>query len=158
MVANAGAIVSTVTDVVDTGTEGFSFIKVDTGMTEILRPSLYGAQHPIAVVPRVDGDSRTDEYLVVGHCCESGDVLTPEPENPEGLLPRRLTVPNIGDALVIGGSGAYCSAMAAKHYNSFPEAPEILLDHDGAFHLIRERQKLEQVLQNEALPKYLKTC
>ncbi len=157
LVANAGTIVSTVTDVADTGKEGFSFIKVDAGMTEILRPSMYGAQHPIAVVPRTEGDGRTDEYLVVGHCCESGDVLTPEPGNPEGLLPRMLTVPNIGDALVIGGSGAYCSAMATKNYNSFPEAPEILLDRDGSFHQIRKRQSLEQVLQNEALPEYLKT-
>lgn len=155
LVANAGIIVSTVTDVVETGKEGFAFIKVDAGMTEILRPSLYGAQHPIAVVPRVDGDGRSGEYLVVGHCCESGDVLTPEPGNPEGLLTRTLTAPNIGDAVVIGGSGAYCSAMAAKNYNSFPEAPEILLDGDGAFHLIRGRQSLEQILQNETLPDYL---
>ncbi len=157
LVANAGTIVSTVTDVVDTGKEGFSFIKVDAGMTEILRPSMYGAQHPIAVVPRIEGDGRANEYLVVGHCCESGDVLTPEPGNPERLLPRMLTVPNIGDALVIGSSGAYCSAMAAKNYNSFPEAPEILLDRDGIFHQIRKRQSLEQVLQNEALPEYLTT-
>ena len=157
LVANAGAILSTVIDVVDTGKEGFSFIKVDAGMTEILRPSLYGAQHPIDVVRRAKSDSRTDEYLVVGHCCESGDVLTPEPGNPEGLLPRKLAVPEIGDAVVIGGSGAYCSAMAAKNYNSFPEAPEVLLDRDGTFHLIRARQSLEQVLQNETLPDHLKT-
>ena len=157
LVANAGAIVSTVIDVVDTGKEGFSFIKVDAGMTEILRPSLYGAQHPIDVVRRAGGAGRTDEFLVVGHCCESGDVLTPEPGNPEGLLPRELTVPEIGDAIVIGGSGAYCSAMAAKNYNSFPEAPEVLLDRDGSFHLIRARQSLGQVLQNEALPDYLKS-
>ena len=155
LVANAGVVVSTVTDIVETGKEGFSFIKVDAGMTEILRPSLYGAQHPIEVVARSDRDGRTGEYLVVGHCCESGDVLTPEPGNPEGLQTRTLTTPDIGDALVIGGSGAYCSAMAAKNYNSFPEAPEILLDREGCFHLIRSRQSLEQILQNETLPDFL---
>ena len=84
-VANAGAIVAGVIDIVDTGKEGHTFIKTDTGMTEILRPSLYGAQHPIVVVPKEPGDRSTAEYLVVGHCCESGDVLTPEPGNPEGL-------------------------------------------------------------------------
>ena len=157
LVANAGVVVSTVTDIVETGKEGFSFIKVDAGMTEILRPSLYGAQHPIEVVARSDRYGRTGEYLVVGHCCESGDVLTPEPGNPEGLQTRTLTTPDIGDALVIGGSGAYCSAMAAKNYNSFPEAPEILLDRDGCFHLIRSRQSLEQILQNETLPDFLTT-
>ena len=155
LVANVGMLVCTVVDVVDTGNEGFAFIKADAGMTEILRPSMYGAQHPIDLVPRRDGDGRTGDYLVVGHCCESGDVLTPEPGNPEGLLTRTLAVPQIGDALVIGASGAYCAAMAAKNYNSFPEAPEVLLDPDGAFHVIRERQTLEQIVQNEVLPDYL---
>ena len=53
----------------------------------------------------------------------------------------------IGDALVVDGAGAYCAAMSSKNYNSFPEAPEVLLSTDGAFHLVRRRQTLEQVLQ-----------
>ncbi|MDP6040002.1 MAG: diaminopimelate decarboxylase, partial [Candidatus Latescibacteria bacterium] len=51
LVANAGAIVATVIDVVDTGEDGYTFIKTDSGMTEVIRPSMYGAQHPIVVVP-----------------------------------------------------------------------------------------------------------
>lgn len=155
-VGNAGAIVSTVIDVVDTGKEGYTFIKTDTGMTEVLRPSLYGAQHPIVIVPGEAGERPQKDYLVVGHCCESGDVLTPEPGNPEGLLPRRLTEARIGDALVVEGAGAYCAAMASKNYNSFPEAPEVLLGTGGEFHLVRRRQTLEQVLQNEVLPEALR--
>lgn len=151
-VANAGAIVASVMDVVNTGKEGYTFIKTDTGMTEILRPSLYGAQHPLIVVPQAPGDRSTGEYLVVGHCCESGDVLTPEPGNPEGLLPRTLTEARVGDALVVDGAGAYCAGMSSKNYNSFPEAPEVLLDTDGTLHLVRRRQSLEQVLQNEVVP------
>ena len=61
----------------------------------------------------------------------------------------------IGDAVVIGGSGAYCSAMSAKNYNSFPEAAEVLRDKSGNLHLIRQRQTLEQVLANEVLPEFL---
>lgn len=150
LVANAGAILADVIDVVDTGAGGFSFIKIDSGMTELLRPNLYGAQHPIAVVP-ADGDENRGEgdYLVAGHCCESGDLLTPEPGEPEGLRPRRLCRPQIGDTVVIGGAGAYCSSLAARNYNSFPEAPEVLLGRDGRFRLIRQRQSLEQVLANE---------
>ena len=154
--ANAGAVVCTAIDVVDTGPAGYSFIKVDSGMTEVLRPSLYGAQHPIAVVPAQAGARSQRDYLVVGHCCESGDVLTPEPGNPEGLQTRTLTEAHVGDAVVIGGSGAYCAGMAAKNYNSFPEAPEVLLDKKGQFHLIRQRQTLDQVLANEAIPAFLK--
>jgi diaminopimelate decarboxylase len=55
----------------------------------------------------------------------------------------------IGDTLVIGGAGAYASGLAGKNYNSFPEAAEVLIDRDGEAHLIRRRQTLEQILQNE---------
>ncbi len=150
LVANAGVVLADVIDVVDSGAEGYAFIKTDTGMTEILRPTLYGAQHPIEVVP-ADGDERHGEgdYLVVGHCCESGDSLTPQPGDPEGLRPRRLCQPEPGDIVVIGGAGAYCSALAGKNYNSFPEAPEVLVRRDGTAVLIRQRQSLDQMLINE---------
>ncbi len=150
LVANAGALVCTIIDVVDTGASGNTFIKVDAGMTENTRPSLYGAQHPIVVVPKAAGETRGEgDYLVVGHCCESGDIFTPEPDNPEGLRPRRLTRPEPGDALVMEACGAYCAAMSAKNYNSFPECAEVLLCADGTPKLIRRRQTLDQVLQNE---------
>ena len=155
LVGNAGVIVSRVMDIVDTGKGGNQFIKIDSGMTENIRPSMYGSQHPIVVVPQEEEDRGEQDYLVVGHCCESGDVLTPEPDNPEGLQARRLTEARIGDALVIGGAGAYCAAQAAKNYNSFPEAAEVLLASDGSFHLIRKRQTLDQILANEVMPDVL---
>ena len=61
----------------------------------------------------------------------------------------------MGDAVVIGGAGAYCAGMSAKNYNSFPEAPEVLLDTDGGFHLLRRRQTLDQVIANESVPDFL---
>jgi diaminopimelate decarboxylase len=61
----------------------------------------------------------------------------------------------VGDAVVIGGAGAYCAGMASKNYNSFPEAAEVLLGNDGSFHLVRKRQTLEQVLGNEVMPGFL---
>jgi len=152
LVANAGALVARVMDVVDTGADGYAFIKIDAGMTDILRPALYGAQHPITLVPAAEEERAEAEYLVAGHCCESGDVLTPEPGNSEGLLPRRLQEARIGDLLVVGGAGAYCSAMCSKNYNSFPEPAEVLLKKDGGMQLIRKRQTLAQLLANEVLP------
>ena len=148
LVANAGAILCSVSDVVDTGEEGYRFIKLDSGMTEILRPSLYGAQHPIHLLSdRVEGERL--EYVVVGHCCESGDILTPAPEDPELLSTRHLPEALPGDICLVGGAGAYCAAMAAKNYNSYPEAPEVLLAEGGGAHLIRRRQTLAQVMENE---------
>ncbi len=149
LAANAAALVCTIIDVVDTGDGGYAFLKVDSGMTELTRPALYGAQHPIAVAPVMPGARGAKSYLVAGHCCESGDVLTPEPGNPEGLLPRKLAEARIGDLLVVGGAGAYCSAMSTKNYNSFPEAAEVLLREDGGMRLIRKRQSLPQIIANE---------
>jgi diaminopimelate decarboxylase len=152
LVANAGTVITSVIDVIDTGEEGYHFLKIDSGMTEVLRPSLYGAQQPITLV-KADGSRPTPdtEYIVAGHCCESGDILTPAPGDPEGLAPRTLPKTHIGDALVIGGAGAYCASMASKNYNSFPEASEVMILSDGTTKLIRQRQNLEQVLANEIL-------
>lgn len=153
MVANVGALLTTIVDVVDTGEEGRQFLKIDSGMTEILRPSMYGSQHPISVIPR-EGmtDDTMSDYLVVGHCCESGDVLTPEPDNPEGLRSRKLRSARIGDGLLIGSTGAYCAAMSAKNYNSFPEAAEVMRLSSGDFALIRRRQDPGAVYANEIMP------
>ena len=155
-VANAGALVCTVIDVVDTGAKGYNFIKVDAGMTEVLRPSMYGAQHPIQLFPSTSTPGAENlEYIIAGHCCESGDVLTPEPDNPEGLRPRQLPTTHIGDILVIGATGAYCAGMSAKNYNSFPEASEVLIANDGTYHSVRQRQTLEQITANEKIPDFL---
>jgi diaminopimelate decarboxylase len=151
LVANAGALVCSIRDIVDTGDEGYTFLKIDGGMTEIVRPSMYGAQHPIVVVPQSDGERGHGTYLITGHCCESGDILTPEPGNPEGLAPRDLCEAHVGDFLVIEGAGAYCASMASKNYNAFPECAELLRSSDGTVQAIRNRQSLDQILQNEVV-------
>ena len=150
LVANAGAILAEIVDITDTGAKGYDFLKVDTGMTELLRPALYGAQHPLSVVAHGREPSTQEiDYIVAGHCCESSDILTPAPADPEGLAPRRMTKAEIGDTLVIEGAGAYASGLQGKNYNSFPEAAEVLIDRDGEPRLIRARQTLEQFLVNE---------
>jgi len=154
IVAMAGALVSTVQDkVFTTGDSGHVFLKLDAGMTDVLRPSLYGASHPTTILPgsgnSEDLGDETEDVVVVGHCCESGDLMTPVPGSPEELGERKLRKAEIGDILVMDGSGAYCSGMSSKNYNSFPEAPEVLVDLEGKVHVIRERQPLEQIYQNE---------
>jgi diaminopimelate decarboxylase len=137
-----------VQDVVSTGADGYDFLKLDTGMTEILRPSIYGAQHSIYILqPEVAGETRA--YVIAGHCCESGDILTPAPGDPELLATRALPLCQIGDLCVIDGAGAYCAAMSTKHYNSYPEAAEIMLDEAKVAHVIRRRQKREDIWANE---------
>jgi diaminopimelate decarboxylase len=75
--------------------------------------------------------------------------MTPAPDHHDVLHPRELPEAQPGDLCVIEGAGAYCSAMSAKNYNSFPEAPEVLLRETGELVLIRRRQTLDQLLQNE---------
>eukprot|EP00640_Fibrocapsa_japonica_P001216 CAMPEP_0113943934 /NCGR_PEP_ID=MMETSP1339-20121228/29690_1 /TAXON_ID=94617 /ORGANISM="Fibrocapsa japonica" /LENGTH=434 /DNA_ID=CAMNT_0000948943 /DNA_START=163 /DNA_END=1467 /DNA_ORIENTATION=+ /assembly_acc=CAM_ASM_000762 len=153
LVANSGAVVSTIQDkVVTTGEGGQTFLKLDTGMTDVLRPSLYGARHPLIVVPKEGATApagAVDNYVVVGHCCESGDLVTPAAGQSEVLEARPLAPAKIGDLMVIEGSGAYCSGMSTKNYNSFPESPEAFLDTKGNFHIIRKRQEPEQIYENE---------
>lgn len=152
LLANAGSMVTSIQDMTDTGADGFQFIKLDAGMTEILRPSMYAAQHPFHLVPAGrENSSEMVDYVIVGHCCESGDLLTPSPEDAETLAPRTLPSSRIGDLIVIDGTGAYCAAMPAKNYNSFPEAPEVMIRESGSLSLIRRRQTLDQILQNEIL-------
>jgi diaminopimelate decarboxylase len=146
LVARAGAIVATCVDVVDTGREGYLFAKLDTGMPEVTRPSLYGAQHPIHVLANGRADA---DVVFVGPCCESGDILTPAPGDPEALAPRRVPRPHIGDVVIVGGAGAYCAGMATINYNSYPQAPEVMLETDGSFRPLRRRQRLEQIWVNE---------
>ena len=129
LVANAGVIISKVCDIMDTGEDGHNFLRLDTGMTEILRPMLYGAEHPINLVPH-DGRiiENNKSYIVVGHGCESGDTLTTEYEDPDSFKEIILPEAKIGDYIIIGGAGAYCASMSAKGYNMFPIAKEYVID------------------------------
>ena len=154
LVAMSGALVSTIQDKVFTTGEGsHTFLKLDSGMTDVLRPSLYGAIHPMTLLPASgkteDVGSETEDVIVVGHCCESGDLMTPKPGAPEDLERRTLRKADIGDLLVMDGSGAYCAGMSTKNYNSFPEAPEVMVDLEGKPHMIRNRQPVEAIWENE---------
>lgn len=153
LVAHACSLVTRIQDTTQTGSEGYRFLKLDAGMTEVLRPSLYGAQHPIHVVPEAGQRPMREEMeqVIVGHCCESGDLLTPAPGDPEALSPRMLIRGEIDDLCVIESVGAYCSSMTAKNYNSFPEAPEIIKKSTGNLSLIRRRQTFEQLIANEVV-------
>jgi diaminopimelate decarboxylase len=147
MVANAGSLISQVQDISHTGEQGFTFLKLDTGLTEIMRPSLYGSQHPIIVIG--SSSKVTREYVVIGHTCETGDLLTPKPGHTDIPDARVLEEASIGDLVVIEGTGAYCASMSATGYNSFPTAPEVLLRASGETKLVKRPQTLDQQVAGE---------
>lgn len=147
LVAAAGTLLSRIHDITSTGEVGYEFIKLDTGMTEIIRPAMYGSYHPIVVV-----GSRTksrSKYVVVGHCCETSDTLTTAYRDPEAIQPRLLQTAKIGDLVAIEMTGAYCSTMSALNYHSFPQSPEVMLMTNGKIILTRRRQTLQEILMLE---------
>jgi diaminopimelate decarboxylase len=147
LAANSCILLSTINDIVDTGNEGYTFIKADASMTELLRPMIYGAQHPIRLL-----NSTTEihhEYVVVGCCCESGDIFTVKDGDPEAIDTVILPEGKIGDVLAIMGAGAYGISMSAKNYNSRPICAEVMIRADGSHTLISRRQEVEEIWLRE---------
>ncbi|MCL5270142.1 MAG: diaminopimelate decarboxylase [bacterium] len=119
-----------------------NFAIVDGAMNDLIRPSLYSAFHRILPVEARRGRVRT--YDVVGPICESGDFLGKD---------RQLPLLRAGDLLVVCDAGAYGMAMASN-YNSRPRAAEVLV-RGGRHHLIRRREKVEDLVAPEAIPAFL---
>lgn len=157
-VANSGYLVTKVIDKKRTGPDGFEFLVLDGGMEVNTRPLLYGSEHPFYIVSSSGKllsaetdlsslDLEKDQRVVVGRCCESGDSQSLDETGH--IIPRIMANPNIGDFVIVGGCGAYCSTMTPFNYNSHTQAPEIMLDREGTLKIIRHPQALHQITQNE---------
>ncbi|MCG8587612.1 MAG: diaminopimelate decarboxylase [Pirellulales bacterium] len=126
-----------------------TFYLVDAGFHNLARPILYGAYHPMSIVP---GDGATEretrDVVVGGPLCESGDIFTQE----EGgfVSTRNLPDAHVGELLVIECAGAYGFVMSSN-YNSHPTAAEVLIDNSQA-DLIRARQTFEDLVRGERVP------
>jgi diaminopimelate decarboxylase len=133
LMAPAGALVAAVVDT-KPAPEGHRFVVLDAGMTELIRPALYGAFHRIALVaPRPGAPLVTCD--VVGPVCETSDTFG---------RGRDLPDPQVDDLAVLLDAGAYGSVMASN-YNRRPQPAEVLVDQ-GAWRLIRRRQTIEEQL------------
>ena len=124
LVARAGLLLAEIVDIVDTGTAGRTFLRLNTGMNDLIRPAIYGAQHDIKVLNEA---TKQKSYIVVGHNCETGDILTPADGNPEEFSERTLNEASIGDVVAIYDTGAYGRYFSVQGYNSFPSAKEVCL-------------------------------
>ena len=135
-----------INDIVDTWEFGYKFLRTNTWMNDMPRVSMYGIQEPIYIM---NDEKEKQNYVVVGHCCESADILTSELYDQEKVEPRSLNKSNIWDLFIVDWVGAYNSSMSMKNYNSFPESAELLLRKDWTIVKIRKRQKLEDIWRNE---------
>jgi diaminopimelate decarboxylase len=109
----------------------------DAGMTELLRPALYGAEHPFTFITDTAG-RKTGRVDLVGPACESGDFLGKD---------REMALPEPGDLIAVGYAGAYARVMASQ-YNARPLAPEVLAEA-GGWRVIRDRPVIESLLDGE---------
>jgi diaminopimelate decarboxylase len=131
----AGLLLARVVDV-KPRTAASEFAILDAGMTELIRPALYGAFHRIEPIAGAATGDR--EYELVGPVCESSDIVGRN---------RRLPRLSPGDVVAIRDAGAYGSAMASN-YNRRPLPPEVLVD-SGAWRVIRRRQTIDDQLMLE---------
>jgi diaminopimelate decarboxylase len=125
LVGDAGVLLSRVVYVKDRAKR---FVIVDAAMTELVRPSLYGAYHAVQPVAEPAADAKLTPADVVGPVCESGDFLA-----RDRLLPTLAQ----GDLVAVRCAGAYGREMAST-YNARPVAAEVFVE-DGKATLVRKR-------------------
>ncbi|MGA9467333.1 MAG: diaminopimelate decarboxylase [Exiguobacterium marinum] len=138
LVANAGATlyeVGTVKEVSGVRT----FVSVDGGMTDNIRPALYDAEYEVVAATRMN-EEKTLEAKIVGACCESGDIIS-----------NRSLIPPVtpGDLLLVKATGAYNFSMASN-YNQMLR-PAVVFVKDGTHRLVVRRQTFEDLVACEVI-------
>jgi diaminopimelate decarboxylase len=129
LVARSGWLVASVLHVRERGGRQ---VVIDAGMTELIRPALYGARHPIVALTSLgrpigaDDAPTVEPASVEGPICESTDAL--------GL--HDLPALRRGDLVAISDAGAYAASLAST-YNGRPRAPQVILEIDGRLRLAR---------------------
>ncbi|MDA1278434.1 MAG: diaminopimelate decarboxylase [Chloroflexi bacterium] len=111
-----------------------TYVSVDGGMGDNIRPALYGARYAVVPVDRPTAP-RTRTVTVVGKFCESGDFLARDVDLPE---------PETGELLALPASGAYC-LMMASNYN-MQTRPAVVLVNNGKARLMRRRETYSDLL------------
>lgn len=138
IVANAGTTLYTVGSVKDI--PGIrTYVAVDGGMTDNIRPSLYNSVYECVIANRVNSKCG-QTVTIAGKCCESGDILLENIELPEVKS---------GDILAILTTGAYGYSMSSN-YNRIPK-PAVVMIQDGHSRLVCKRESYEDIIKNDIL-------
>jgi diaminopimelate decarboxylase len=139
--ANAGILVSRVIHVKQG--DARSFVILDAGMNDLVRPAMYDAHHDIIPVLQAE-KSQNRVYDVVGPVCESAD-----------LFAKNLALPPVeaDDLVAILSAGAY-GAVQASSYNARPLVPEVLVS-GGRFAITRPRLSVDEMIARERMPDWL---
>ena len=142
IVGNAGILVTRVL-YLKRG-EAKTFVIVDAGMNDLIRPTLYEAHHDIRPVREPRAGARRVVADVVGPVCESGDFLALDRDMPE---------PQPSDLLAVMSAGAY-GAVLAGTYNTRALVAEVLV-REGEWALVRPRLEVAELIALDRLPPWL---
>ena len=115
---------------------GRTFVVVDAGLNDLLRPAFYGAYHPIVPLEKKTGPTVTAD--IAGAVCESSDVFARD---------RELVMPERGDYLAILHAGAYGFTMSSN-YNLRPRPTEVTIS-DGEFRVVRAAETEDELVARE---------
>ena len=139
---NAGVLVSTV--IYRKEGADRTFLIVDAGMNDLIRPAMYDAWHDIVALEEPAPGAPLSPVDVVGPVCETGDIFA---------AARPLPVLGAGARIAFRSAGAYGAVMASE-YNSRPLVPEVLVTGER-FAVIRRRPTLEEMIGRDTLPEWL---
>lgn len=121
-----------------------TFLIVDAGMNDLMRPALYSAHHDILPLKETKPGSATRTYDIVGPICESTDKFASG---------RAMAAVEQGENLAFLSAGAY-GAVLSSQYNARPLPPEVLVD-GTEYAIVRKRPSFEQMTQLEDMPDWL---
>jgi diaminopimelate decarboxylase len=130
LVARAGWLVARVLHVRERGGRQ---VVIDAGMTELIRPALYGARHPIVALT---SEGRPIDAEGSGPALEPTRVEGPVCESTDALGTHDLPSLRRGDIVAIADAGAYAASISSA-YNGRPRPPQVVLDQDGSLRVIR---------------------
>ena len=116
-----------------------TYVAVDGGMADNIRPTAYGAKYTAVLASRVDGGPLTD-VAIAGKYCETGDIL---------IHKVALPLPRVGEIIAVPVSGAYQLSMASN-YNMAPR-PAVVVVRGGRSRLVRRRETFDDLLSSEDL-------
>ena len=139
---NAGLLVTSVEYVKEGATK--SFLIVDAGMNDLIRPTLYGAYHNIVTVAEPAKGGDLVDVDIVGPICETGDTFAKN---------RRLPPVASGDLLAVRTTGAY-GAVQSSTYNTRPLIAEVMVN-GGKFAVVRKRMEVEDIIALDQQPSWL---
>jgi len=124
--------------------DGKVFVIVDAAMNDLIRPTLYHADHEVIPVSEPEAGTELTRIDIVGPVCETGDYLA---------LDRNMVMPRAGDRLAILTAGAY-GAVQSSTYNSRLLVPEVMV-RDADFHVVRPRTGFDELIARDSVPPWL---